>query len=487
MAPRSENLLILVSDEHRRDAMGCMGHPVVRTPNLDALAARGAVFENAYAPSPICVPTRAALATGQYVHRTGHWDSAAPYRGEPKSWMHALRERGVTVMSFGKLHFRSSADDNGFSREVLPMHVIHGTGWTEGLLREEEPVYAGARELAADVGRGPSEYTAYDEAVCAAAEDWIAGSAGSAPWAAFVSFVSPHYPLRAPDEFLKLYDDIRIPAPAGRGRNGGARHPEIDHLARFFNYDEHFTPERIVEARAAYFALVSFMDHCVGRVLAALEASGQTENTRILYISDHGEMLGDHGFWTKSVMYEASVGVPMIAAGPWIEPGRRVRTPVSLVDVAATAADQFSAEDFRSTLPGRSLWSIANERDDCGRTVFSEYHDGGSSTASFLVRWDDWKYIHYPGLPPQLFNLADDPDECIDLGRSEVARDVAARAEGSRRLHEICDPDRVNQIVFDDQRRRIAELGGLEACRAMAFGHTPAPAPSAVIATEYRE
>lgn len=475
MAAKPENLLVIIADEHRRDALGCMGHPVVRTPNLDALAARGTVFENAYTPSPICVPTRAALATGQYIHRTGHWDSAAPYCGAPKSWMHAIRERGVNVLSFGKLHFRSASDDNGFVREVLPMHVLDGRGWTEGLLREEALPYEGARELAAGVGSGETEYTAYDRAVCAAAEDWIGRSAGTAPWAAFVSFVTPHYPLSAPDEFMRMYDTASIPAPAACERPAGGTHPELDHLARFFAYGQHFTPERVAEARAAYFALVTFMDSCVGRVLAALDASGQAGNTRVIYLSDHGEMLGDHGFWTKSVMYEASVGIPMIVAGPSVPAGHRVATPVSLLDVAATAAEQFGAEPFRDGLPGRSLQAIANEPDDPGRTVFSEYHDGGSSTASFMVRWDDWKFVYYAGLAPQLFNLADDPDECTDLGQSRATRDIAARIEGSRRLQAICDPDAVNRMAFDDQRRRIAEFGGSEACRATAFGHTPAP------------
>lgn len=135
----TRNFLILISDEHRRDAMGCMGHPLVKTPNLDALAARGTVFERAYTPSPMCVPTRAALATGHYVHCSGHWDSATPYAGEPRSWMHRLRDAGVVVTAIGKLHFRSGEDDTGFSEQILPMHVVGGIGWTVGLLRKDPP------------------------------------------------------------------------------------------------------------------------------------------------------------------------------------------------------------------------------------------------------------------------------------------------------------------------------------------------------------
>ena len=138
---RQKNLLIIISDGHRRDVMRCVGHPIIKTPNLDKLAARGAVFENAYTPSPMCVPTRASLACGDHVHEIGHWDSATPYDGKTRSWMRHLRNQGVDVVSIGKLHFRSGEDDNGFAEEILPMHVVGGVGWTIGLLREDPPDY----------------------------------------------------------------------------------------------------------------------------------------------------------------------------------------------------------------------------------------------------------------------------------------------------------------------------------------------------------
>ncbi|MEZ5775413.1 MAG: sulfatase-like hydrolase/transferase [Hyphomicrobiaceae bacterium] len=468
------NLLVIVSDEHRRDAMGAMGHGVVRTPHLDRLAAEGTLFTNAVTPSPMCVPARAALATGRHIHATGHWDSAAPYDGTPRSWMHALRDRGAEVVSFGKLHFRSGEDDNGFTREVLPMHVVGGHGWTIGLLREDPPPFAGAAELAADIGAGETEYSRYDRRIAAEAADWLAARRPDAgPWAAFVSFVTPHYPLRAPAEFLALYDAARMPLPHAASPDELSDHPEIRRLAGFYDYQRHFTGTSLKEGIAAYFALVSFMDACVGSLLAALDASGLGGQTHVLYISDHGELLGDHGLWTKQVMYEASLGVPMILKGPGIPAGRRVGTPVSLIDVAPTAAGLFGAG--MEGLPGRPLTDLAREPDDPGRTAFSEYHDGGSSTGTFMVRWSHWKYVHYVGLPPQLFDLAADPGEVRDLGRDASEAAVAARAEGLRRLHAICDPEKVSAAAFADQHRRIEALGGREACRRADFGHTPAP------------
>ena len=479
---RADNLLIIISDEHRKDAMGCAGHPIVKTPNLDALAARGTLFSNAYTPSPMCVPTRASLACGDYVHRIGYWDSATPYDGRIRSWMRRLRDAGVPVTSIGKLHFRSGEDDTGFTEELLPMHVVGGVGWPVGLLRENPPAYETAAELAGDVGIGPSTYTDYDLDITRMAEDWLrAKDRPDNPWAAFVSLVSPHYPLTCPKEFYDMYDSADMDLPVGYARHTRPDHSELRNVAAFFDYDRYFDEEKTREAKAAYYGLTSFMDNCVGRVLQALQDSGQAENTVVIYISDHGDMMGDQGFWTKQVMYEQSAGVPMIAAGPGLPAGRRLSTGASLVDIAATAVDVCGVtQDAESRLlPGRSLRALANAPDDPDRTILSEYHDGGSTTGTFMVRWQNWKYVHYVGHEPQLFDLDADPQELRDLAIDEVnnPKILAALEEGARRLYDICDPEAVNVQCFADQKRRIEVLGGREACAAWAqFNHTPAPA-----------
>lgn len=474
------NFLVIMSDEHRKDAMGCVGHPIVRTPNLDALAERGTLFENAYTPSPMCVPARAAIATGEWVHRTGHWDSATAYSGTPRSWMRQLRDSGREVVSIGKLHFRSTRDDNGFSDEILPMHVLGGIGWAVALLRDNPPPYDAAAELAADVGIGPSSYTDYDRSITDAAETWLRHpDRRIRPWAGFVSLVSPHYPLTCPAEWARLYRAGDMDLPVGYGRPS-PDHPELRHMKHLFNYDDHFDEARTRAARAAYYGLTSFMDDCVGRVLRALADSGQADNTVVIYVSDHGDMMGDQGFWTKMIMYEASAGVPMIMAGPGVAAGRRVRTCTNLTDLAATARDVCGLPDDagNAAQPGRSLRAIAEEPYDPDRAGFSEYHDSGSRTGSFMIRWADWKYVHYAGAAPQLFDLRTDPRECTDLAAAACDDPVVAArlAEGRRRLHRICDPDAVSARAFSDQKRRIAKLGGAEACRsAFTFNHTPTP------------
>ena len=470
-----QNLLVIMSDEHRRDAMGVMGHPIAKTPHLDKLAGDGCLFRRAYTASPMCVPTRAAFATGTYVHQNRHWDSVAAYDGQQKSWMHHLRDAGYETTSIGKLHFKSGDNDNGFSQEILPMHIVNETGWLVGLLRKDPPAYDVAYELAEQVGRGRSSYTDYDLAITQAAENWLADPARKAkPFAGFVSLVSPHYPLIAPDAFYDLYDPDEMPLPTGTLSS----HPEIQNMARFFDYDSHFDEACMRRAIAAYYGLVSFMDDCVGRVIKALEAAGLAENTTVIYLSDHGEMLGDKGLWTKQVMYEASAGIPMIMRGPDVPAGQIVDSPTHLLDVSATALSLAGLEK-PAAWPGLDLHQISfAERtgDDslCERTLLSEYHDGGSTTGAFMLVFGRYKYVYYAGMPAQLFDLETDPDEEHDLINEPAYQAVSE--EGRRRLFEICDPEAVSAQAFRDQAKIIADHGGRQACLdAFLFNATPIP------------
>ena len=465
------NVLVIMSDEHAFEALGCYDHPVVRTPNIDALAARGTRFTNAYTPSPMCVPTRAAIATGRYPHETGYWDSAHPYDGRVPSWGHRLIENGRTCVSIGKLHFRSTDDDNGFAPELLPMHVIDGIGWTPGLLRDPLPDYAElAAELARDTGVGESTYTEYDRRICERACAWLEKEAArkKGPWTLFVSFVAPHYPLSAPEEFFRLYPLDALDPP--RDPEGANRHPVLDALRAFYCYGDFFSDEKALEARAAYYGLVSFLDHHVGQLMAALERSGTAGDTLVVYTSDHGELLGNHGLWTKQTMHEESAGVPLILAGLGARAGAVRDDPVSLIDLYPTILDAAGIGRTPDD-PVHGLSLLSREED---RQIISEFHDGGSPTGFFMVRWAHWKFVYYVGAPPQLFDLDEDPHELADLAAVSVFK--AVLAEGESRLRAVLDPEEVNARAFAAQAERIEAYGGRAALERLAtFNHTPAP------------
>lgn len=472
------NVLFITSDEHSRDIAGCYGNTLVKTSHLDALAERGTLFTNAYTNCPICVPSRASFATGRYVHQVRCWDNGNPYDGRTPSWGHRLMDTGHRVTSIGKLHYRSADDDNGFHEEILPLHVVDGIGDARGLLRKDMPQRKTAKNFAGRVGRGESSYSEYDRSIAHAASRWLAEEAPrhtDKPWALYVSFVMPHYPLIAPEEFFDLYNPDEMPMPRMYGADERPRHPVIDTQRHIWNYDDYFDEERVRLAIAAYYGLCSFVDSCVGRVLTALNDRGLGDSTTVIYSSDHGENLGNKGLWGKSVLYEEATAIPLIMAGPEVDAGRRVTAPVSLVDIYPTivgcAGEEANPnEDAR---PGTSLLSVASG-DVADRTILSEYHASGSITGEFMVRVGRWKYMHYVGYEPQLFDLESDPHETVDLAAQPEHADTLATCEAE--LRKIVDPDAANALAFQDQAAKIEALGGLDVIfQRPEHGHTPAP------------
>lgn len=471
------NLLVIMSDEHQSRAMGCAGHPFVQTPNIDALAARSMRFTNAYTPSPICVPARASFATGRYAHQTRLWDNAMPYDGSIPGWGHALQAQGVPVESIGKLHYRAPEDPAGFDAEHIPMMVAGGVGmvWAS-IRREEERTPRGGRMLGDYVGPGTSKYTDYDAAVTARTEDWLharRASGDDRPWCLYVGLVAPHFPLVVPQEFYDLYPTDSLPPVKLHPRDGHPRHPWVDKQAGFMDSEAKFRDEdERLRAIAAYYGLCTWLDHNVGRILAALEAAGFGGDTTVVYTSDHGDNLGARGLWGKSNLYEESVAVPLMMAGPGIAAGT-CDTPVSLLDLSVTIAEHFGAEiDAAEGL--RSLYDIAAAPPEPERPVFSEYHAVGSVSGAFMLRRGRWKYNYYVGFPPELFDLEADPEETVNLAEDPAHAEVLAGMDAA--LRAVCDPDAADAQAFADQAALIERHGGREAAIALgASGATPPP------------
>lgn len=473
------NVVVIMSDEHDPRIMGCAGHPVVKTPHLDALAARSVRFTNAYTPSPICVPARAAFATGLRVHQTRHWDNAMPYSGNPRGWGHVLQRHGVRVESIGKLHYRAEEDPAGFDREHIPMHVVGGHGMVWASIRDPYVSSPSAKRMLGEhIGGGESSYTAYDREVTARAVAWLqdAGKRRDQPFVLYVGLVAPHFPLTAPQAFFDLYPLDGLPTPKLHPATGYQRHPWVQDYADFMNNEEQFeTPEERLRAFAAYYGLCSFLDHNVGQILGALANAGLDGETTVVYTSDHGDNLGTRGLWGKSTLYQESVGVPMLLAYPGVAPAV-CHTPVDLLDLFPTLLEAAGVDPLpeMGERPGRSLLAIAGEPEDTQRVVFSEYHAAGSNTAGFMVRQGPWKYHHYVRHRPELFNLTDDPEEQHDLAGDPAHAVQLAHMEAL--LRGICDPDAVDALAKADQAAMIERLGGAGVAAKMgAGGATPVP------------
>jgi choline-sulfatase len=475
---KPSNLILIMSDEHNKRVLGCHGHPMIRTPNLDRLARRGVRFTDAYCNSPICVPSRASFQTGRYVHDIRFWDNCIAYDGSVPSWAHRLRNAGHRVESIGKLHFRSAADDNGFSKEHMPLHIVDGIGDPIGMLRDPPPRRAASLKLAADAACGDSSYQGYDDRITEAAEAWLrkrAQTPDSKPWMLFVSLVCPHFPLIARPEWYNLYPEAEVPWPFDYAPEKRPRHPFIEAMRACQVYDEAFDETKVRRAIAAYYGLVTFVDHNVGRILRALEDNDLAGDTRIIYTSDHGDNLGARGLWGKSNMYEDSAAVPMMMVGPDVPVRVACTEPVSLVDCFPTILDCAGVTphpDDRN-LPGASLLDVVAGRAP-QRVVMSEYHAAGAATAAFMIRKGKFKYVHYVGMPAQLFDLEADPYERRDLGNDPGYRGLVADCEAA--LRQVVDPDAADALARRDQADKTRELGGRAAILARGtFGYSPVP------------
>jgi choline-sulfatase len=382
------------------------------------------------------------------------------------------------------MHFRSVEDDNGFPDERLIMDVKGGVGDLFGIARQSMPPQGHMVENVRNAGAGETEYTRFDTAVAGEAVNWIESEAGRSgePWCLWVSLVTPHFPYVAPQEYFDLYPLDEVEWPINGSVSDWPDHPVMENMRRLGmpipggEFDE----ETVRRAIAAYYGLVTFTDRQIGRVLEALQGAGLTDSTRIMYTSDHGEMLGDFGKWGKSCMYEGSAAVPLVAAGPGIPEGKVVEEPVSLVDCYPAILEAVGAtrEATDDDLPGTSLWDLA---DGNGRArdepVFSEYHAIYSPDAQYMLRDSRYKYVYYAGgYPPQLFDMRNDPLEERDLGRDPNFGDVVAKFESQ--LCEILDPDAVDRLAKADQKARLDAHGGAEKIlgEGLKINFSPAPA-----------
>ena len=430
MSRSKPNILFILSDQHRRDAAGCYGHPVAKTPNLDRLAASGTRFTRTYAEAPICGPSRSALITGRYVHKCGAYTHRHMSEDMGLPTMASIfRQAGYVTGAFGKVHAAGESDTNdiGFDERALEIYTPMKSDYqrTVGLEKFWEycsylPHYKPHPDAKERNGYNPKndpiqleEEFILDRLTAERSIEFLQQHKEE-PFFLWVGLEKPHNEMYAPKRFHDMYDPSRIELP-GNLYNSRDRLPDTIYDNPIFpiNTPGTYTDDEIRNCMAAYFANVSYMDEQLGRILDALKEQGLDENTIVVYASDHGENLFSHQMVQKQCFFETAVGVPMICRIPGVtEPGSVRHQLTTLLDLLPTFCDACGIE-APAGLDGKSLLPALRANSPLRDAVFSEFYEYG--TAERMVRCDRWKYVHSEGDLHQLYDLENDPDENVNL------------------------------------------------------------------------
>jgi arylsulfatase len=422
---RDLNLLLITTDQQRWDSLPCYGLDFVRTPHLDRLAREGLVFERAYTPAPLCVPMRAALMTGQWPATLGvlgnnHWFPATV-----PVWPLAATEAGYRTAAIGKMHFHPWDARHGFV-ERISAEDKRQFFWPDdygkflqahGMEKPHPTARPGYFEwLQASVTPWPKRFHV-DAYVGDQGAAWLTRYAGE-PFAAWISFPGPHDPYDPPQEMASMYDDAPIPPPIPPAPAGGASPiPAAQRLGRRRGQDSPLyqldlagiTPEHHRRWRAHYYANITLIDEGIGKILQALERTGALERTLIVFTSDHGDALGDHGMTYKSFFYESMAHVPLIVRGPGVVRGGRCPSLVSTLDLVPLFYRACGLQP-PPTVQGLDPTPLLAEPARTLRTaVYSEL------LGRAMVCDARFKYVHYRDGSCELYDLAADPTEEHDL------------------------------------------------------------------------
>jgi arylsulfatase A-like enzyme len=447
----------LITDQQRADTLSPSS--LCQTPHLDRLAQRGARFKNCYAPNPICAPSRASLFTGLLPHNHGMVDNphtVEPYRANLKDglpfWTQALQKAGYHNAYFGKWHVERSErlEDFGFAEYDTDRGRYQGfREYRRDLGLPEKP--AAPLDTVSVEQKGYSPFVLsgiVPEPSEAALEHYIysrgiqfiesqAARKGGSPWGLVLSTLAPHDPYLVPRSHYERYDPSQIPVPPSFDDDLSGR-PAI--YRRIQSVWQGLGWEEIARATAAYYAFCSLVDDQVGRLMLALEKTGQLENTLIVYVSDHGDYMGEHRLMLKGIPpFESAYRVPLLLAGPGIPQGCTISERVNLLDLGVSMLPLLGLPQPQSLpeLPsiGRSILpllehSLARLTGSSPATLdwsslhFAECHGQRFHYTQRILWWQDYKYVFNGFDQDELYNLAQDPHELHNLAPDSSQRPI---------------------------------------------------------------
>nr|WP_306269410.1 sulfatase-like hydrolase/transferase [Pararhizobium sp. IMCC3301] len=424
MTKPQPDILLLYSDQHAPIA-GCYGDAIVKTPNLDKLANSGTLFTNCYCPSPICLPSRMSFLTAREPHRQSAWTNRDILPSGIPTFAHSLGAAGYDTVLAGRMHSIGPDQMRGYSRRLVG---DHSANWLGGVAHDLGPLAKANdpwRDSLTASGPGRSAYETYDHAVTEAAIDQLEeigrrrADGDSRPFALTIGWILPHAPYVCSPELFEAYKG-KVPPPSIAPPED--EHPHYEWWRKDRGVAD-ATPTETMRARTAYYGLVETLDTMIGRVLSALKQAGLSDNTLVIYTSDHGEHLGNRGLWWKSTLYDEAAKVPLIMSLPGVIPANQsCESIVNLTDVTATMLDIAGAKELPNS-QGQSFAGVfENPAMPWSDETFCEYVNdgvppwaGGREVIQRMVRLGRYKYIYHHGHRDQLFDLQDDPPELRDL------------------------------------------------------------------------
>jgi choline-sulfatase len=470
------NILILMADQLTAGALPAYGNGVAKTPHMDLLAREGVVFDSCYCNSPLCAPSRFSFLAGQLPSAIGAFDNAAEFPAQVPTFAHYLRRAGYQTALSGKMHFCGPDQLHGFEERLTTDIYPSDFGWTPDWLRfEERPGWYHTMDSVTQAGActRTNQIDFDDETACAARQKLfdIARGRDRRPFLMVVSLTHPHDPYVTPQPYWDRYRDEEIDMPRVAAPAQDPHSQRLRHVIGLEN--ARISAAQVRAARHAYYGNVSYVDDQFGMLMQTLREARLLDNTVVLVLADHGDMLGERGLWYKMSFFEPACRIPLIVHAPGRFAPGRVSGCASLVDILPTLvalSQPGQAPSYAAPVAGVSLLP-ALQGSDTNRTVLGEYLAEGAIAPVVMVRGGQYKFIHCPVDPDQLFDLREDPHELVNLaGRPEGSPAVADfRAEVQRRW----DLERLREAVLASQQRRHMVYGALRQGRYTPWDFQP--------------
>ena len=482
---RANNILIIMADQLTALTLGCYNHPVVKSPNIDRLAAQGVIFDAAYSSSPLCTPARYAFMTGQFISRSGGYDNAAYMPSTMPTFAHYLRLLGYRTCLAGKMHFVGPDQLHGFEERLTTDVYPADFGWVPDWTRSDERIDLWYHNMSSIKQAGVAAITnqlTYDDEVghesMRAIYDHARGS-DERPLCLVTSFIHPHDPYAARKRFWDLYAAEDIDMPRVARPDPRANDPHSLRLEKAIAVDAvGLSEQEIRSARRAYYANVSYVDEWVGRLRSTLEECDMADNTTIMLVSDHGDMLGERGLWYKMSFNDWSNRIPLVVWQPSRFEPRRVPQAVAQVDVLPTLVELAASyvgrpvPDAIDPLDGRSLIALcdgsASADPDC---AISEYLAEATSAPMLMIRNGKYKYTQCMTDPEQLFDLSADPDEISNVAECDDQKHRIEAFRSQAAAH--WDAPTLQRTIVADQQRRRAVHAALRVGRYQSWDFQP--------------